>query len=259
MSSAEVDDDQPKNGMIWPVSYVTGAINKTILFLLVTHFKKSLSIFIVVYLFSVAYISGPQSQVPKDYAILVYMSPLLVPLVLSLAYLLSTIVLWAFFAEDPESQLWWACFVYMTSIGPMFLIVHDDTYIFHTVPNMLIVLIVVNLLGTMIVLSSKYAYQIINNSRLILPTLLTIIFATWFEGSQAFAYSRIDTGDFLVDGCKTVVPRSKNGVPGTPYRVCDVSFEYKDGRHLFREMYVPDNGISYMEIRQAVFKHYSLR
>lgn len=258
---------QEQNGtdmrLLPPVSYITGICNRVLGKIIMTMVNApwaSLIILLVLYLSALIIVNIPALDIARETIFLVAISPLAIPVFLSLAYLGSSLVLLALFAHNPATRVSCAIILEVLVIAPMLLMALSDTRLFLMLgDNALFVLIVGNMVAAPW-LAFRYDKTVLRHAYLCLPLLLLLTAFIWIESIAGLSYEKISHEHISVIDCEWVRAKSKSGAPsGPPIKICDVQVTYRGSDYRFYDMPAPNGNINHMEVRQALFKHFRLR
>ena len=258
--------DKEKSGwsddfnMLPPISYLTQGFNRG-LARLFNHFKITFSVFFVIYVIALIYVTQLALDVNSGDIFLVVASPFILPVVFFLAYCAIGSLLLAFFAQKPSIRIGFATGLQVLILFPAFLMAMGDTRVLLILMGEYVgaIFIILNLIFFPLFMI-RYEKKILRYSYLCSPTLVLIILFIWFEATQSLSYTRIEKTQFSIEECERVYPTNKFGHrTGSSYTVCDVSLDYNGYQYGFQTMVKPRGKIEYMEIRQAIFQHFSLR
>lgn len=258
------NDNQPADlNLLPPVNYLTTPVNNALLALLMLVARYpwvSLVVAGMVYVSALLMIGIPAFGISREQSFLIVVSPLLLPVVFILTYMGAGSVLLALFARNPGTRLSFAVLLWILVLGPLLIMILSDTLLMLILGSMAsFVLIVANLVLTPW-LAFTYQERLLRHAGFCLPVLILLGALTWFEQGQAFSYTRIDRQHFSLQDCRWVTPRNKHGaVMGPPYQSCTVHLDYQGSNWALKEMALPDTPLQYLEIRQALFRHYQLR
>ena len=259
---SSTDQDTTDLRMLPPVSYITGFCNRVLGRMLMAMLNApwaSLIILLVLYLSALIIVNIPALDIARETIFLVAISPLAIPVFLSLAYLGSSLVLLALFAYNPGTRVSCAIILEVLVIAPMLLMALSDTRLLLMLgDNALFVLIVGNMVAAPW-LAFRYDKTVLRHAYLCLPLLLLLTAFIWIESTAGLSYEKISHEHISVIDCEWVRAKSKSGAPsGPPIKICDVKVEYRGSDYRFYGMPAPNGNINYMEVRQALFKHFRL-
>uniref|UniRef100_A6W0P5 Uncharacterized protein n=1 Tax=Marinomonas sp. (strain MWYL1) TaxID=400668 RepID=A6W0P5_MARMS len=258
-------DDVMNKELLPPICYLTKPFNRALCAFfeyIFSHFWRGLAVIVGIYIAAVCLVYMPIMDISKQYRFLVVMSPFMIPIVFFLVYMGIAVALLALFAKDPGSRLCCAAIVVATVLGPWVLISLSDTRLFLIFGDYFLAILTIGNLLLIIWLGSRYQAFFLAKAHFCLPVLALMMAFIWFESTQGFSYTKISKDHFTTQNYQRIVPISKNGARGTPYYVCDVLLNYNGFKYVFKDVYVPKNreaGIQYLELRQAIFQHFSLQ
>ncbi|MCD8523184.1 MAG: hypothetical protein LRY66_07355 [Saccharospirillaceae bacterium] len=258
---------QDQNGtdmrLLPPVSYITGFCNRVLGKIIMTMVNApwaSLIILLVLYLSALIIVNIPALDIARETMFLVAISPLAIPVCFSLAYLGASLILLALFAHNPATRVGCAVILEVLIIAPMLLMALSDTRLFLMLgDNALFVLIVGNMVAVPW-LTFHYHKTVLCHADLCLPILLLLTAFIWFESTAGLSYEKISHEHISVIDCEWIRAKSKSGAPsGPPMKQCDVQVNDRGRHYDFYDMPAPNGNINHMEVRQALFRHFSLR
>ncbi|MCB2385191.1 hypothetical protein [Thalassolituus alkanivorans] len=258
---------QDQNGtdlrMLPPVSYITGFCNRVLgrIFMAMLNAPwASLITLLSLYLCALIIANIPALDIARENIFLVIISPLAIPVFLSLAYLCISLVLLALFARNPGTRVSCAVILEVLLIAPMLLMAVSDTRLFLMLGDTVLFVLLVGNMVAVPWLAFRYSKAVLHHAYLCLPLLVLLTLFIWFESTAGLSYEKISHEHISVIDCEWVRAKSKSGAPsGPPIKICDVLVAYRGSDHRFYGMPAPNGNINYMEVRQALFKHFRLQ
>lgn len=263
-SVAELTPQPIDLSMLPPISYVTGAFNRVLIAILKIverHLWASIFFVVSAYVAGLIFVISSTQNFSSGTIFLVAFSPIGLPLLFTLGYTGIGAVLLAFFARNPGTRIAFAVILEVLVLAPTLVMTMSDTRALLMAGDLaVLVLIVANMIFVPL-LAFHYQASLRRHAYLCLPVLAALVAFNWFESTAGLSYKKIDAEHLTVVDCQWVRPRDRSGAASGPsFMVCDVQVSYNGKERLFHGMPMPPGRANaYMEVRQALFKHYRLQ
>ena len=254
-----------------PVCYISQPVNRFLQALAKLIWRYPWPVLTLIgfaYLTGIVIVNIPMLEIDSDTAVLVVMSPLIVPLWLMAAYLLPAFLLLTFFARNGKTRLGFSLLFCTMVLVPVLSYLLSDTRLMLIVgDNGFIALFIVLFVGIPW-LYFRYEPVLQRYARWSTPALLLLMALFYWEGAIGFSTSHIPPEQYTLTDCRPERPVNKHGVKGAPVWSCRMELTLNGFDYRFPDMHLPDVYLSqegfqspkrHLEIRHSLLDHFTLR